>query len=130
MYSSIINNFARDFELAIRKRVNKRRAKIKKKDDGSVVGLELDEAELITIIETLTKKPKYRLQAIPRHVWCELVMAAIYNNFVDARIYKMVVQTVYKSYLGRECLEYSSDPVKRFKVEYANYKRTVASTRA
>lgn len=120
-YSSIINSFARAFEQSLRKKINRGHASIQKNSDGEVTGIEIGENDLIEITTKLTQRSKYRLKTIPPHVWCELVIAATYNNFIESKGRDTLTRAVYQSYFQRDCLSPSTDPRVRFDVEHANY---------
>lgn len=114
-YGNVISTFGRDFENNIKKLILKGRAQ--KSDDVTTV----DQMILLGTVKTMTRSRKYTIRAIPKHVWCEIAIAAIYHNFDKKSTQKSVIAEIYRSYMNRECLVDSDKPRERFTAEHDDF---------
>ena len=122
-YANVINVFGREFELEIQASTQRGDARVEESEPDVIPKITLDRTFLFETLDQLLEKPKYRLRSIPRHVWAELVIGSIYNNFEQKETLKDVVGYIYSSYFGRPPLADSSRGVERFELEHERFLR-------
>lgn len=132
-YSNIVNTFGREFETVIRNQVNQGVAAIEAGPDGGP-SVTIDSIALSKALATMLEQKKYRLRSIPRHVWAELLIASISNNFVQPETVEKMINQVYNAYLERDCLVATRDAYKRFSIEHESFltasrKKTASTSR-
>jgi len=84
----------------------------------------MTKSEMYEILKYTLRKKQFTLESIPKHVWCEVAILAIADNFADKESRKWLVLAIYKLYLKRGCLATSTNHLDRFEAEHSSYLKT------